>query len=47
VIAFPPFELKIDNHIPSSVDDPLLALGTEGIFTLMAWDISDIDIFEA
>ncbi len=47
VFAFPPFELKIDNHITSSLDDHFLALGTEGILTLMTRYVSDVDIFEA
>ena len=44
--AFSSLHMGLSDHIPRPPDDHFLALGTEGVLTLVARYIPDVDIFK-
>ena len=46
VTTLSPFEMNLPNHVAAPLDNFLFALGAEGVFSLMAGDVADIDVFK-
>jgi len=47
VDALSTLEVDFTHHITRTLDDYLLAFWAEGVFSFMAWNVSDVNVFEA
>jgi len=47
ILALSILQVDLSNHIPCPLNDHLLTFWAEGVFSCVAWDIANIDIFKA